>query len=308
MINNIINNVINSSTNLLFESKDKIINIAKKRAEEEIKNKIPSPSALEAQLKSLIYNDEIVGELQTNNIIQNNLIKVEKTYNKFISLIDKALKRLENSQNELKSVKSKLTSISTKLNTLIGFVDILDNIFPTIKGLIPTIDGFLASSSSTLANGLLINRLGEGKKDLKDLLKKGEDCLGSIGDISDHFNKEKAKIEEPIDKAISGFEKAINTLGGPLSLENPPPGSIKAEIIRIYQEFIMSLILPELTDDGKFPNSNEILGNETLPDYIKDEDNLSTLLSDALGAGSGNNSGDNLEESSTSIVFKNFNQ
>ena len=50
MINKIINNIINSSTATLFESKDKIITIAKKRAEEEIKTKIPTPSALEAQL------------------------------------------------------------------------------------------------------------------------------------------------------------------------------------------------------------------------------------------------------------------
>ena len=298
MINKIINNIINSSTATLFESKDKIITIAKKRAEEEIKTKIPSPSALEAQLKAL----------QNNSNFQSNLIKAEKTYNKFISLINKAIKRLEDSQNELKSVKSKLTSISTKLNTLISFSDILDPIFNLLKGLLPSIDGFLAASSGPVASGLLINKLGEQKKNVKDLIKKGEDNVDSIGGIDDYFNKEKEKIEGPVDKAIAGFEKTINTLGGPLSLENPPPGSIKAEVIRIYQEFLLSLILPELNDDGKFPNSNEIFGNVSLSDYIKDEDNLSTIVSDAFGAGSGNNLDDDLEESSTSIAFKDFNQ
>jgi len=287
MINKIINNIINSSTAKLFESKDKVISIAKKRAEEEIKTKIPSPSALEAQLKAL----------QNNNNIQNNLRKAEKTYNKFNSLINKAIKRLEDSQNELKSVKSKLTSISSKINTLELFPDILNTPLSILKGLLPSIDGFLAASSGPIASGLLINKLGEQKKNIKDLIKKGEDNLDSIGDISDFFNEEKGKIEGPVDKAIQKLEEAIQKLK-----------NLKAQIISIYQEFIMSLILPELNDDGRFPNNNVILGNVPLSDYIKDEDNLSTLVSDAFGAGSGNNLNDDLEESPTSIAFKDFNQ
>ena len=287
MINKIINNIINSSTATLFESKDKIITIAKKRAEEEIKTKIPSPSALEAQLKAL----------QNNSNFQSNLIKAEKTYNKFISLINKAIKRLEDSQNELKSVKSKITSISTKLTTLTSFADILDPIFNILKGLLPSIDGFLAASSGPVASGLLINKLGEQKKEIKDLIKKGEDNVDSIGGIDDFFNKEKEKIEGPVDKAIANLEEAIQ------KLEN-----LKAQMISIYQEFLLSSILPELNDDGRSPNSNVILGNVPLSDYIKDEDNLSTIVSDAFGAGSGNNLDDDLEESSTSIAFKDFNQ
>ena len=47
MINKVINNTINSATQTLFESKDKILTVAKKRANEEIntfQSKIPSPS------------------------------------------------------------------------------------------------------------------------------------------------------------------------------------------------------------------------------------------------------------------------
>ena len=84
--------------------------------------------------------------------------------------------------------------------------------------------------------------------------------------------------------------------------------NLKAQMISIYQEFLLSSILPELNDDGRSPNSNVILGNVPLSDYIKDEDNLSTIVSDAFGAGSGNNLDDDLEESSTSIAFKDFNQ
>tara|TARA_R110001592_G_scaffold41542_4_gene135508 strand:- start:3487 stop:4374 length:888 start_codon:yes stop_codon:yes gene_type:complete len=295
MINKIINNIINSNTATLFEAKDKVINIAKKRAEEEINSNIPSPATFEAQLKSL----------QTSSNVQDNLLKVEKIYNTSINLIDKVIKRSEDAQNELKSVKAKFTKITQKINKLTEYIEILDPLFLILNGLIPTIDGFLATSSSTFANGLLINRLGEKKKDLKDLIKKGKDCVSSTDDISNFFNKEKEKFEGPVDKGISSLEELINSLGGPLSLENPPLGSIKAEIIRIYQEFILSLIIPELNDED---NNNEILGNENLLDYIKDENNLNTIISDVVGAGGENNLGNTLEESITQLAFKKFKQ
>tara|TARA_R100000030_G_scaffold89333_3_gene73610 strand:+ start:32 stop:916 length:885 start_codon:yes stop_codon:yes gene_type:complete len=294
MINKIINNIINSSTNTLFESKDKIINIARKRAEEEINPNIPSPATFEAKLKSI----------QINNNTQNDLLKVERFYNVTIDTLDKAIKRFKDSQKELKLVKSKLTKITNQMTTLEVFPDILNPIFDMLKGLFPTIDGFLSASSSTLANGLLINKLGESKKDLKDLLKKGEDNLTSIDSISDFFRKEKAKIEEPIDRGISSLGNIIG------KLEN-----IKSQIIGIYQEFTLSLNIPELNDED---NDNELLGNENLSDYIKDENNLSSLFSDAIGKGEGNdpdsseNNTDFGGNTSTpikkSLVFKKLNQ
>ena len=77
MINKVINNTINSATQTLFESKDKILTVAKKRANEEIntfQNKIPSPSALETQLKSL-QNTTPTGD------IQKGLLEAEKIFN-----------------------------------------------------------------------------------------------------------------------------------------------------------------------------------------------------------------------------------
>ena len=63
MINKVINNTINSATQTLFESKDKILTVAKKRANEEIntfQNKIPSPSALETQLNLFRIQPQLV--------------------------------------------------------------------------------------------------------------------------------------------------------------------------------------------------------------------------------------------------------
>ena len=50
-------------------------------------------------------------------------------------------------------------------------------------------------------------------------------------------------------------------------------------MVLIYTQFIESLPLQQLSDED---NDSDLLGNEILPEYIKDEDNLSTVLSDAL--------------------------
>jgi len=295
MINKILNNALNSMSQILAENKDKIISAAKKRGQEELNSQIPSPADLENQLRAL----------QTNSDVQSGLLKAEKLYNKFISLIDKAIKKLEDSKRELTQIETKLNTILSKLDFLEGFTDILTPIFNILKGVLGAVDGALAASSSALANGLVINKLGEKKKDLKDLVKKGEGSLKSIPDVSKYFREETKILSDPLNKGISSLEKVINTLGGPLSLENPPPGSIKAEIIRIYQKFILSLIIPQLNDED---NNNETLGNENLSDYIKDENNLSTIISDAVGVGGGNNPNDNLEEAITKLAFKRFKQ
>ena len=124
MINKVINNTINSATQTLFESKDKILTVAKKRANEEIntfQNKIPSPSALETQLKSL-QNTTPTGD------IQKGLLEAEKVFNNNINNINKVIKKLEDSKNELSSIKSKIDNIKTK----IVFLDNIDGIITPI--------------------------------------------------------------------------------------------------------------------------------------------------------------------------------
>ena len=114
MINKMLNNVLNRSSRMLSESKDKITSAAKKIANEEIKYQIPSPADLEVQLKSL----------QTNGNNPEALLKAEKVYNRFISLIDRAIMKLEATKAELESIKMKLNSITDNLNNF----DIVINI------------------------------------------------------------------------------------------------------------------------------------------------------------------------------------
>ena len=43
MINNIVNNILNRASNELSDSKDKILAISKKKSQETLESKIPSP-------------------------------------------------------------------------------------------------------------------------------------------------------------------------------------------------------------------------------------------------------------------------
>ena len=71
---------------------------------------------------------------------------------------------------------------------------------------------------------------------------------------------------------------------------------LKQLIISLYQQFIEGLILPQLNPDEN--------GYTELPDnlsnYLLDEDNLSTILSDAVNVGLGENISDR------NLIFKRF--
>ena len=284
MINNVLNNTVNSMSKLLAENKDKIITAAKKRAEEELADQIPTREDLEMQLQSIVASSladpsGAVESLPVNpEKFQNTLLKVEKAYNKFISLIDKPIKKLEDSKRELTSIKTKLTQITDKLDFLDKFTDPLNDLFTTIETALTAIDAGLALNVSVpgaggTVNGGVINKLGELKKDLKDLVAKGKGSLDSISGIKAYFDKETNKILDPLNKGILGFDKA---------LQNPEKtglNDLKAIIEDVYAQFIESLILPQLNDED---NNNELLGNENLKDYLKNKDNLPTVLSDAL--------------------------
>jgi len=312
MINNVLNNTINSMSKLLAENKDKIIAAAKKRAEEELGAQIPTREDLEMQLQSIVAETlaDPTGAIQSVPTVSNSeefqkaLLKVEKVYNKFISLIDKAINKLEDGKRELTSIRDKLAQITDKLDFLNKFTEMLTPIFDIIGTALIAIDVGLALNVSVpgaggTVNGGIINKLGELKKDLKDLVAKGRGSLASISGIKDYFDKEMNKILNPLNKGISGFDTAIIKLK-----------DIKAQMVDVYTKFIASLILPQLNDED---NDNETLGNENLSDYIKDENNLSTVLSDAIRGGGvnttgdGEGDGDNLVVFPPKLAFKKFN-
>jgi len=312
MINKPLNNIINSATQTLFESKDKIITVAKKRAEEKLDSAIPTKEDLELQLQSIIATvmEDPTGAAKSvpvsnSDEFQKALLKVEKVYNRFISILDKAIQKLKNSKKELTSIKDKLNSIKDKMTTILGFTDILSPIFDIINTLKPTLNLALASQVSVPGaggpvSGLTINKLGDKKKKIEDLLQKGKDSLSSVGDISKFFDKEIEVIENPLNRGISGIDEAIQKL---VDLRN--------QMAEIYAKFIESLIIPELNDED---NDNELLGNKNLEEYLKNKNNLSTVLGDALTKGPAkrgdknpNDPSDPIRTSPPRIAFKGFN-
>ncbi len=311
MINNIVNTIVNTCSTYLSDNQDKIKEAAKKRAKEEAMAAAekkaqeegitlqfpPSPKDFKNQLESLPINS------------QDDLLKAEKVFNKFLSLVEKAISKAKSAKNELVKIKEKIDTIK-KLLLIIDIerepLSLISPLVSTIKNTLTapggTIDQALSLSSSTVANGLLINKLGVQKKELKDETKKFEDVLKFIPTITTFFNDQIGKISPPLNKGILGLEENIQKLEGLLS-----------QIEFIYEEFLLSLIIPELNDED-----NETTGNTNLSDYIKDEGNLSTLISDALSGGKpttttlADSSDDPLEETQTplitSLVFKKFNQ
>jgi len=284
MINKFLNTILNRSSRLLSESKDKITLAAKKRANEEINSQIPSPADLEVQLKSL----------QTNGNNPEALLKAEKVYNRFISLIDRAIIKLEATKAELESIKMKLDGITSTLDIFDNFIPTVRNVLKLANGILAGFDAALAASSSTFSNGLIINKVGEKKKDLKDNIKSARGGINSFSDSTSYFNSEINKLMKPLNKGISGLEEAIQKLK-----------DLRAQIVAIYEKFILSLSITELNDE---------VSGEGLPDELN-EDDLDTILSDELETGNGtdganeddNSSDDSSDEGPTLFTFKKFN-
>ena len=283
MINKMLNNVLNRSSRMLSESKDKITSAAKKIANEEIKSQIPSPADLEVQLKSL----------QTNNT--EGLLKAEKVYNRFISLIDRAIMKLEATKAELESIKMKLNSITDNLNNFDIVINIAKDAISLARGVLAGFDGVLAASSSTFSNGLLINKTGEKKKDLKDNLKKARASIDGFSSNTSFFNTEINKLMNPLNKGIRSLETQIQRLK-----------DLKAQLVAIYEKFILSLSITELNDE---------VSGEGLPNELN-KDDLNTILSDELEMGRGPNGDTNgddefddfPDENPPPFTFKKFNQ
>ena len=274
MINNILNNSLNVSSRSLSEAKEKVIAASKKRATEQFGDQIPSVENFKTQLDGIAAEN------------QDNLQEVEKFYNETIKKINKVILNLESSKKELLSIKNKLSKITSQFSFLEEVSDFIRPIISFIKDVVlRAADGILASSSGPIANGLLINKIGEKKKDLKDLLSNAESSLDSIPDANNYFESEISNINGPVDKGIEQIDMAIIKLK-----------ELKQLIISLYQQFIEGLILPQLNPDEN--GYTELTDN--LSNYLLDEDNLSTILSDAVNVGLGENISDR------NLIFKRF--
>ena len=260
MINKLVNNILNQASFTLSDTKDRILVVAKKRAQEETITNIPSPQDFKQQLEGLVLDSP------------NALQKAEQTYNKFKNLLEKAIKKLEGIKEELEAIKARFNSIRNNFESLNEITNIFSGVINTIKGLLPNLDGILASQTGPVASGTIINKIGEFKKDSKDKIKNTEGVISNLNTPVEFFIDEIDQLEPFVDQGINNTQTTIDQLQALLDQLNS-----------IYSNFILNLNNSTLGDSTTGDNtSNKPLGGTTLEEYIKDPSNLDTIITDII--------------------------
>ena len=260
MINKLINNVLNKASFTLSDTKDRILVIAKKRAQEEGINNIPSPMDLKQQLEGLVLDSP------------NALQRAEKTYNRFRDLIEKAIKKLESIKEELEAIKARLNSIRDNFDKITEITNIFEDILIGFEILIPTLDLVLASQVGPVASGTVINKIGEFKKDFKDKIKNTKGVISNLSTPRSFFMEEINVLEKPLDEGINNIQFAIDELQQLLDQLNT-----------IWANFNLSLPISEFQDTTTGDDdSNSPLSGTTLEEYLKDPNNLRDVITKVI--------------------------
>lgn len=260
MINKLVNNILNQASFTLSDTKDRILVIAKKRAQEETITNIPSPQDLKQQLEGLVLDSP------------NALQKAEQTYNKFKNLLEKAIKKLEGIKEELEAIKARFDSIRDNFENLNEITNIFSGVINTIKGLLPTLDGILASQVAPIISGTVVIKIGEFKKNFKDKIKSTEGIISNLNTPVEFFIGEIDQLEPFVNQGINNTQITIDQLQALLDQLNS-----------IYGNFILNLNDSTLGDSTTGDNTNnKPLGGTTLEEYIKNPSNLDTIITDVI--------------------------
>ena len=260
MINKLVNNILNQASFTLSDTKDRILVVAKKRAQEETITNIPSPQDFKQQLEGLVLDSP------------NALQKAEQTYNKFKNFLEKAIKKLEGIKEELEAIKARFNSIRNNFENLNEITNIFSGVINTIKGLLPNLDGILASQVAPVISGTVVIKIGEFKKSFKDKIKNTEGVISNLNTPVEFFIDEIDQLEPFVDQGINNTQATIDQLQALLDQLNS-----------IYGNFILNLNDSALGDNTNGDNTNnKPLGGTTLEEYIKDPSNLNTIITDII--------------------------
>ena len=261
MINSLLNSTFNRASFALSDSKDKILTIAKKRAQENLDFDIPSPQDFKSKLSGLDPNDITSTE------------QAQKIYNKTKSLLEKAINKLERSKKELISIKDKLLGINEKLEKLNNFIGpngAIGKIIPTLRKLPLLIDGVLATQVTPVVSGTVIDKVGDIKKAVKNSLDKFDNAIKTLPPTSKYFNKETETLLGPLDLGINNIQKTIDRLQ-----------IILDQLNSLFTSFITSSNLIQLTAGDTTTgdqDSNTPLAGTTLEEYLSNPENLSDVV------------------------------
>lgn len=248
MINNILNNILTSSSTYLSDAKLKIIEFARKNASNKV-SKVPNTQDFINQLQSV--------DIKNYDDIQ----KVEEIYKKYMGLIDISVSIFEGKKNELEFIKAKLEIILFNFQRLNEVVAIIDNLIPIIRGIIKLSDNLLALQNPTTGiNGKTLKLSFDKINSLKEKTTKALDAISSISSSFTYFQSEIENIMGPLD---NGLEVINNTLDKLYKL--------KTQIDDIFKQFLSLISFPEL--DELLSNNNT-----TIEEFI--EENYETMISE----------------------------
>lgn len=263
MIDTILTTVLNRATSVLSDSKDKMLAASKKKATENFdKLKVPSPESFKSKLQG-------ISDPKSTESLQ----KANQVYNESVSLLEKAINRLEESKKELESIKNDINSIEDRFKFFESISSNLEPVIETFEIVLPvSINSALAASTGVVASGTVINKLGELKDQLKQAVKKFKDGLSFFNRSKVFIGEEMNKLIAPLDLGINGLQEAIDRLT--LILE---------QLQALFTNFIIEQNLPELQDSNKGDTTaNTPLAGTTVKQYLSDPTKLSTVVEDLI--------------------------
>jgi hypothetical protein len=248
-MNKFLSRIISSNNRVLFGAKQKIVEVAKKQAQE-VFSTLPNPSDLSNQLNSL------------NISKPEDLQKAEILYQKIDKNFEAVFNKLNNNLRELQAIKTQLTSITDKFNTLAEYASLVSNFVQIARLLLPLIDTSLAAQNpATGINGLSLKKSLDISRELKEKITLYLDAIDSISNLVLIFDKELEKLLPPLEIGIEA-----------LTLSKDQIQTIRDNLKTAYLEFLSKFNFPTLEEE--LSDSGQSVGN-----YLETNiDNLSTIF------------------------------
>lgn len=199
MIEPLVNNTINAITLALFNSKDRILEAAKKRGQEKTLKQIPTAEQFKNELNSYIV---------ANNT-PTNQAELEAKYNKAINLIQNAIEKLKIIKLPLDRTKTILDNAEKRIEFFEDIADLIAQLAILLRGARTALKAILASSSGPAANGTTINESGERLRKIEESIDRGTNIALSIPPIIEFFNEFIDELKPPVEQGIQSINQSI---------------------------------------------------------------------------------------------------
>lgn len=277
MIEGTVNNNINAITKTLFGSKDQILEIAKKRGQEEALKQVPTPEQFQIELNNYIQANSTPSKLE----------ELENKYNRAIGLVENAISKLERSKQPLESIKSKIGDIEAKLEFLNELNQLIQPAAEALNIIVTSLNALLAFQTGLAANGATITIAGDGVKKAKDFLTRGNNLVGSIPSLINIYTSKVTELKDPLNQGIQSIDDAIFLLE-----------TLLDRFQSIWIGFLTETLNESDLANTPFDGFNFEGGTNSKPDSNGNSPYSSDVVSGA-GPGTGNADSD-------SLVFKKF--